>query len=98
MTTAKIDKETVQKVAHLARLSLNDADSEKYSQDISAVLNWFSMLNDVDVEGVSPSNHSEVCPTPQRVDEVTDGDKVDQVISNAVDSKFNMFSVPKVIE
>lgn len=98
MTTAKIDKETVQKVAHLARLSLNDADSEKYSQDITAVLNWFSMLNDVDVTGVSPSNNCESCATPQREDEITDGDKVGAVIANAVDSKFNMFSVPKVIE
>lgn len=98
MTTARIDKETVQKVAHLARLSLNDADSEKYSQDITAVLNWFAMLDDVDVEGISPSNHCENFATPQREDEITDGDKVDQVLANAVDSKFNMFSVPKVIE
>ena len=98
MTVAQVDKKTVNIVANLARLSLNEADAEKYSNDLSALLSWFSMLDEVNVDGVLPSSHVENSPTPFRVDEVTDGDQVEKVISNAVNSKFNMFAVPKVIE
>lgn len=93
-----IDKDTIKKIGHLARIKIEEHESEKYANDITAVLNWFEMLDEVDVSNTQTANSRNQQATPQRKDEVTDGGIADAVILNASDSKFNMFSVPKVVE
>jgi aspartyl-tRNA(Asn)/glutamyl-tRNA(Gln) amidotransferase subunit C len=98
MSHVTIDKEMVKKIAHLARIKIEEHESEKYSNDITAVLNWFEMLDEVDVSTTQPANSRNQQATPQREDIITDGGIVNAVIANATDAKFNMFSVPKVVE
>lgn len=98
MANVVIDKETVKKIGQLARIKIEEHESEKYANDITAVLNWFEMLDEVDVSSTPPANSRNQQPTPLRQDVVTDGGQVDAVIANATDAKFNMFSVPKVVE
>jgi aspartyl-tRNA(Asn)/glutamyl-tRNA(Gln) amidotransferase subunit C len=98
MANVVIDKETVKKIGQLARVKIEEHESEKYANDITAVLNWFEMLDEVDVSSTPPANSRNQQATPLRQDVVTDGGMVDAVIVNATDAKFNMFSVPKVVE
>lgn len=98
MTNVVIDKEEVQKIASLARIRIEDAEREKYANDLNAVLGWFEMLDEVDVSNVEPANSRNETATRQRTDEITDGGQADAIIANATDSKFEMFSVPKVVE
>lgn len=98
MANVVIDKETVKKIGQLARIKIEEHESEKYANDITAVLNWFEMLDEVDVSSTPPANSRNQQATPLRQDVVTDGGQVDAVIANATDAKFNMFSVPKVVE
>ncbi len=98
MTYAVVDKETIKKISHLARVRVNDRESEKYAEDISKVLDWLNMLDEVDVSGVSPFTLREGRVTPFRVDVVSDGGFAELVVQNAKDSKHSMFSVPKVVE
>ncbi len=98
MANVVIDKETVKKIGQLARIKIEEHESEKYANDITAVLNWFEMLDEVDVSSTPPANSRNQQATPLRQDVVTDGGQVDAVIVNATDAKFNMFSVPKVVE
>jgi aspartyl-tRNA(Asn)/glutamyl-tRNA(Gln) amidotransferase subunit C len=98
MTQVVIDKETIKHVGHLARIRIEEHESEKYANDISAVLTWFEMLDEVDVSGTPPANNRNQQATPQRTDSVTEGNMVQAIISNAPEAKFNMFSVPKVVE
>lgn len=98
MSHVIIDKEMVKKIGHLARIKIEEHESEKYSNDITAVLNWFEMLDEVDVSATPPANSRNQQATPQREDVITDGGIVEAVIANATDAKFNMFSVPKVVE
>lgn len=98
MVNVVIDKETVKKIGQLARIKIEEHESEKYANDITAVLNWFEMLDEVDVSSTPPANSRNQQATPLRQDVVTDGGQVDAVIVNATDAKFNMFSVPKVVE
>ncbi|ADY51200.1 aspartyl/glutamyl-tRNA(Asn/Gln) amidotransferase subunit C [Pseudopedobacter saltans DSM 12145] len=53
----KIDKETVEKIAHLSRLSLTEEEKKKSIQELSEILSFMEKLNEVDVEGVSPLIH-----------------------------------------
>jgi len=48
----KID---VKKVAKLANLKLSESEEEKYSQQLSKILEYIDKLNEVDTENVEPT-------------------------------------------
>jgi aspartyl-tRNA(Asn)/glutamyl-tRNA(Gln) amidotransferase subunit C len=52
-----ISKEEVKHIASLARIGLGEEEVEKYSKDLSAVLDWIDELKKVDVENVEPTAH-----------------------------------------
>ena len=49
-----VDKDTVRRVAHLARIDVEEAALEPLSKELSAILNFAEQLAEVDVEGVEP--------------------------------------------
>jgi len=49
-----ISKEDVKKIAKLARLGISEKEEEKFQKDLSSILDYFSILNGVDVFGVEP--------------------------------------------
>ena len=73
MSNVVIDKETVKRIGNLARIKIEEHESEKYANDITAVLNWFKMLDEVDVSTTEPANNRNQQATPQRDDVITDG-------------------------
>jgi len=52
-----ISKDEVKHIASLARIGLDEKEVEKFSHDLSAVLDWIDQLKEVDVEGVEPTAH-----------------------------------------
>jgi aspartyl-tRNA(Asn)/glutamyl-tRNA(Gln) amidotransferase subunit C len=48
----KIDQETLQKIAHLARLNFDAQAGEKMSADLSQVLDWVAQLQEIDTQNV----------------------------------------------
>lgn len=93
-----IDTETARRVAHLARIKVEEDDLPSLAQDFSRILEFVEQLNEVDVEGVEPM----VSVTPMRLkrreDVVTDGGMQDKILSNAPDAREGFFAVPKVVE
>lgn len=93
-----IDTETARKVAHLARIKVEDDDLPALAGEFNAILGFIEQLQEVDVEGVEPM----VSVTPQRLkrreDVVTDGNQQDKVLANAPDAREGFFAVPKVVE
>ena len=55
-------------------------------------------MNEVDVEGVEPMTSVSPQKLKRRVDQVSDGDQQDKVLSNAPDAREGFFAVPKVVE
>jgi aspartyl-tRNA(Asn)/glutamyl-tRNA(Gln) amidotransferase subunit C len=49
-----IDKETVEKVAHLARLELSETEKQEMIKDMSKILDFMAKLNELDTSGVEP--------------------------------------------
>ena len=93
-----IDTETARRVAKLARIKVEDADLPALAQDFNRILGFVEQLNEVDVEGVEPMTSVTPMRLKRRVDEVTDGDQQDKVLSNAPDAREGFFAVPKVVE
>ena len=53
-----ITKEEVQHIASLARIRIDEKDVEKLQQDLSEILEYFSVLKEVNVSQVEPMTHS----------------------------------------
>jgi len=50
-----ISKDEVKHIAGLARIGLSEKDINKFSKDLSAVLDWVKELQEVDVSNVEPT-------------------------------------------
>jgi aspartyl-tRNA(Asn)/glutamyl-tRNA(Gln) amidotransferase subunit C len=98
-----VDKETVAKIAGLARLDLDDAALTRMVPELNNILGWVEQLGEVDTSGVEPM--TAVIPNPLRLradavnaDPKTGGDRRDEVLANAPAAEHGFFGVPKVIE
>jgi aspartyl-tRNA(Asn)/glutamyl-tRNA(Gln) amidotransferase subunit C len=93
-----IDAATVRKVAHLARIKTPEDRLEPLAQELNGILAWIEQLNEVDVDGVEPMTSNVHQPLRLRDDVVTDGNRVQDVLSNAPKSADGFYVVPKVVE
>ncbi len=93
-----VDRDTVKRIARLARLEVPEDDLETLAGELSNILGWVEMLDEVDTSAVKPMTSVADMNLRWRKDEVTDGDIADKVTSNASDPQNGMFTVPKVVE
>lgn len=93
-----VDLATVKRVAHLARIALNDGDAERMMGELNGILGFVEQLSEVDVSGVEPMTSVTPMVMRKRQDVVTDGDKADDIVANAPETDRNFFLVPKVVE
>lgn len=93
-----VDKDTVRRVAHLARIDVAEADLEPLSKELSAILNFAEQLAGVDVDGVEPMTSVTPMALKRRHDEVNDGGIQQKILKNAPDTREGFFAVPKVVE
>ncbi|MAM62666.1 MULTISPECIES: Asp-tRNA(Asn)/Glu-tRNA(Gln) amidotransferase subunit GatC [unclassified Maritimibacter] len=93
-----IDKDTARKVAHLARIRVEDDALPALADEFNTILGFIEQLNEVNVDGIEPMTSV----TPQRLkrreDVVTEGDQADKILKNAPDAREGFFAVPKVVE
>lgn len=94
-----IDKDTVKRVSHLARLSLNEEELQTYSTQLAAVLSYISKLNEIDTEGVPPTSHAlSTLKNVFRKDVLKPSLSVEDALKNAPEKEGDFFKVPQVIE
>ena len=93
-----VDKDTVKRVAHLARIAVSDAEAEALQGDLNTILGFVEQLNEVDVTGVEPMTSVIAMDMKKRDDVVTDGGEADRIVANAPAREGHFFVVPKVVE
>lgn len=93
-----IDTDTARKVAHLARIRVEEEALPELAQEFNAILGFIEQLQEVDVEGVEPMTSVTPMRLARREDVVTDGNQQDAVLANAPDAREGFFAVPKVVE
>jgi len=93
-----IDKNTVRKVARLARIRTSDADAEVLSTELSKILTMIEQLNEVKTDGIEPMTSVIEMQMPAREDKVTDGGIPEKILANAPEQAAGFFVVPKVVE
>ncbi|WP_191603054.1 Asp-tRNA(Asn)/Glu-tRNA(Gln) amidotransferase subunit GatC [Marinomonas algicola] len=93
-----LNKQDVQKIAHLARLSLSDNESEQYQESISSVLTLVEQMQSVDTEGVEPLCNPLEMTQRLREDTVTESNQRDSYLAIAPQSEKGLYLVPQVID
>ncbi len=93
-----IDKDTARRVAHLARIKVEEDQLDNLAGELSDILGFMEQLNEVDVDGVEPMTSVSPMDLKRRDDVVTDGDMQAKILSNAPDAREGFFAVPKVVE
>ena len=98
MSPPKITLEEVYRVARLARLSPSAEEAQALAHDLSAILGYVDMLNEVDTSEVEPTAHSVSQVASLRDDAIVPSLDRDTALSQAPRATDLGFSVPKVLE
>ena len=93
-----LNDEDIRKIAWLARLQIDEADSPKYAHELSQVLDLVNELNQIDTADIEPMAHPTDAVQRLRADEVTEQDQRDKFQSIAPLAEDGLYLVPRVIE
>ncbi|BCA27199.1 Asp-tRNA(Asn)/Glu-tRNA(Gln) amidotransferase subunit GatC [Metapseudomonas otitidis] len=93
-----LERSDVEKIAHLARLGLNEGDIPRTTETLNNILGLIDAMQAVDTDGVEPLAHPLEATQRLRADEVTEENHRDayQAIAPAVEN--GLYLVPKVID
>jgi aspartyl-tRNA(Asn)/glutamyl-tRNA(Gln) amidotransferase subunit C len=93
-----IDDETVDKIAHLARLELTGAEKQDMIKDMNKILGFMDKLNEIDTTGVEPLVYMTDNINCFREDIVKQEITREEALMNAPKHDGEYFLVAKVIE
>ena len=94
----KITVDEVGRVAALARLELEDAETERLAADLSSILGYIEKLAELDTDNVVPTTSVVSSDPPLREDVVTSKVSPEKAVANAPDHEGSFFVVPSIIE
>ncbi|UBF26790.1 Asp-tRNA(Asn)/Glu-tRNA(Gln) amidotransferase subunit GatC [Kovacikia minuta CCNUW1] len=92
-----LDRTQVQKVAHLARLELTPEEEEKFTTQLSSILEYFDQLSELDVSGVEPTTRAIDVSNVTRPDYLQPYPEREAILDCAPDREGDFFRVPKII-
>ncbi len=93
----KIDKETVDKISHLARLEFDDTAKAEIINDMNNMLSFVEKLNELDTANIEPLIYMSEEFTLLREDEIIHEITQSEALKNAPQHDSDYFKVPKVI-
>jgi aspartyl-tRNA(Asn)/glutamyl-tRNA(Gln) amidotransferase subunit C len=93
-----VDKDTVRRIAKLARIALDEERVAPMVDELNGIFTWVQQLNEVNVEGVPQMTSVVEQRLKMREDKVTDGGHANELMANAPQGEDHFFVVPKVVE
>ena len=93
-----LNREDVRRISFLARIRIDDTELDSLSVELNNIIGWIEQLSEVDTDGVAPMTSVADMKMAERTDNVTDGDVMEKVLTNAPDRVGDFYAVPKVVE
>lgn len=90
--------EQVRWVAHLARLELSDAELAMMTPQLSSIVDYVNLLQQLDTDGVEPLAHTLPLNNVFRDDTPAASLPVEAALANAPDRHGDFFGVPAVLD
>jgi len=94
----KISTDEVGKIAHLARLEIDESQKEKMAEQLSHILQYIDKLKNVDVEGVKPSSGVSFMNNVLRNDQLKPSPGPLVTLANAPQRDEDFYIVPRVVK
>ena len=94
----KLSREEVLHIALLARLGLTEAEVEKFSEQLSQLLENFESLQQVDTTDVPPTAQPNPLQNVTKADQTADSLLPGQILANAPRKEGEYFRVKAVLE
>lgn len=95
---AKLSKEDVLHIAHLSKLKLTDAETEKFAGQLSSVLEYVEQLKEVDTEGVEMVSQVTGLKDVFVSDEISNTVAPESLLENSPEKEGRSIKVPAVFE
>jgi aspartyl-tRNA(Asn)/glutamyl-tRNA(Gln) amidotransferase subunit C len=92
----KVDKETLKKIAHLARLDLDEGKEKEMLQSLSEILTWVEKLNELNTDKIDPLTNMSMEVNVLREDKIGEHLDREKGLLNAPERDATFFKVPKV--
>jgi aspartyl-tRNA(Asn)/glutamyl-tRNA(Gln) amidotransferase subunit C len=93
-----INKDTINQVAHLARIALELTELDIFSQQLKDVIGFIDTLKKLDIQEIEPTSHILPVKNISRNDEPKDSLSADTALQSAPNRQGDFFGVPQVIE
>ena len=90
--------EDVKKIAHLARLGIEEQAIAHYAQDLSNILDLVAQMNALDTDNVLPMAHPLDQTQRLRADVVTETNQREAFKAIAPQTEAGLYLVPKVVD
>lgn len=97
MAQERLSHNEVRDIADLAKLALTDAEVALYAQQINQILDYFTLLQEVDTSHVSPSTSVLPLKSVMRADKAEAALSPEMVVANASAAESNQFVVDAVL-
>jgi len=94
----KLSREEVKHIALLARLGISEDEIEKFSLQLSNILDNFEVLKQVDTSDLAPTAQSVNLQNIFRTDEAEASYPIEEILANAPQQDNNYFKVKAVLE
>lgn len=92
-----LTEQQIKHVAKLAKLELADNEVEKFQKQLSEVLDYFNILNEVDTERIEPTSQVTGLENVMREDKPVDSLSQEESLSGTNKTEKKMFKVEKII-
>ncbi|WJI25693.1 Asp-tRNA(Asn)/Glu-tRNA(Gln) amidotransferase subunit GatC [Thermosynechococcus sp. QKsg1] len=97
MATKVITAEDVRKVAHLARLALEESEIEALTQQLDSILDYVNQLSELDVTDIPPTTRAIEVSNVTRPDVLEPWPNREDLLAIAPDREDDFFRVPKIM-
>ena len=95
-TRLQVDEQLVREIALLARLDLSQEETEMFVSQFRDILDYVSILNEVDTDEVPPAYLSSANRSVTRDDEIEESVSTDDFLANAPQTKDDFVVIPRV--
>ena len=95
-TNLQVDEKLVKEIAFLARLDLTEEETKMFVSQFKDILEYVSILNEVETELVAPAYLSSANQSVTREDEIEEPVPTKEFLANAPESKDDYILIPRV--
>ncbi len=92
-----MDRKELYTTAALAQLELSDQEADRLAVAVGQMLEYFSKMREIDVEGLEPTTHALLKTNRVRDDVVIESTLADALLANAPEREDRFIVIPNVL-